>query len=491
MQAILDGGALGAVEDDVEAVVVVGADEVVDLLNDGGEGLSLARHEVEEEEGAQDAIALRDVAAEAEAATLLAADEGVGLQHEGCDVLEADGGLVDGDAVALAEAEHHVAGGQGLDEGATEAADLQQVVGEEGEDLEGGDVLAGAVDGADAVGIAVHGDADEGAGAEDGIAEGCEVAVDGLRVVHAGEGGIDLAADLGEGGGAAGEEGGEVAGAGAVHGVDGDVAADGAEGVEVDEAGDVGHVLGRGVNVGDEAGVPGRLEREAADLAGLLHALDLGLDLGEDLGVRATAGGAAVLEAVPLGGVVAGGDHDAAGGTVVDEVIADDGRGGGGGAADDGDAVAGEDLDDGVGELGGEEAGVVADDDGGSGEPLLLVVVGDALGAEADVAEGELLRDDGAPAVRAEPEADIDGGHASPPGNLWMLRGCHMGLRHRDGSAFGAGSPRVGMLTEVGRQLPPGHSIRFDSFRWKSGKRVRYKRGHFRYDSFFRCECVL
>jgi hypothetical protein len=87
---------------------------------------------------------------------------------------------------------------------------------------------------------------------------------------------------------------------------------------------------------------------------------------------------------------------------VSDHGVADDGGGGWLGREVDLDAVAGEHLRSGGGEVLGGEAGIVADDQAAAGGPGLLEVIGDALGAVADVLEGELLPDDGPPAVRAE-----------------------------------------------------------------------------------------
>src|SRR3972149_8507432 len=66
----------------------------------------------------------------------LAGDEGVRLAHLGAEVLESDAGLVDGNAVELAEAPRHAGRRNGLDDWATQAAHLQQVVDEKGGRLE-------------------------------------------------------------------------------------------------------------------------------------------------------------------------------------------------------------------------------------------------------------------------------------------------------------------------------------------------------------------
>jgi len=99
---------------------------------------------------------------------------------------------------------------------------------------------------------------------------------------------------------------------------------------------------------------------------------------------------------------VAGGDGDCAGRRLVDDSIADNGRRRNPWGQKHSHAVAGEDFGGGGGEFLRGEAAVVADDEPPAGDSGLLGIVGDALGAEADVGKGEVLSDDGAPAVGTE-----------------------------------------------------------------------------------------
>ena len=99
---------------------------------------------------------------------------------------------------------------------------------------------------------------------------------------------------------------------------------------------------------------------------------------------------------------MAGGDGDCAGRLLVDDTVADDRRRRCLRGQEYSDAVAGEDFGGGGGEVFRGEAGVVADDEPPAGDSGPLGVIGDALGAVADVGESEVLSDYGAPAVGTE-----------------------------------------------------------------------------------------
>ena len=98
--------------------------------------------------------------------------------------------------------------------------------------------------------------------------------------------------------------------------------------------------------------------------------------------------------------------------------VRDDGRGRVALAEEAGEAVGREHFGDGEAELAPEEARVVADDDhglalgdGGLGIPEFGVeIVRDALSREADAVEGEVARDETAPAGGAEFDGDAHEG---------------------------------------------------------------------------------
>ena len=101
-----------------------------------------------------------------------------------------------------------------------------------------------------------------------------------------------------------GEDACDDASARAVHGVDEELVAGGLDGSEIDEVGDGGDVVG--------------VEIDLFDLGwgcGLWQGLiEVAFDGGDDGRLTGAAVAGLVLHTVPLGGVVAGGDHDAAGG---------------------------------------------------------------------------------------------------------------------------------------------------------------------------------
>ena len=147
---------------DVQAIVVVRAYLGVELLKQGRGALPALNHEVQEEQAGDDAVALRQVAAHGVAAALLAGYQGVHLHHLRAEELEAHRRLVDRHAVQLAQALHHVCRGDRLDDRPAQASHLQEVVGEEAEDLELGQEASLFVEDAQAVGVAVGGQADVG-----------------------------------------------------------------------------------------------------------------------------------------------------------------------------------------------------------------------------------------------------------------------------------------------------------------------------------------
>ena len=212
------------------------------------------------------------------------------------------------------------------------------------------------------------------------------------------------------------EEASQVPCAGAVHGVHHYGEARILQGGQVHRLPQVLQVgVGR-VDVANEALLAGLGQGHAADLAGVAQPGNAVLHRLQQLRRSAAAVVRAVLHAVPEGGVVARGDHDAPGGPVLDDAPADHGGGRRPRAENHREPVAGQDLGDGSRELLRSEAGVVAHDHGLLGQSLVQVVRGYALGAGPDVVEGEVLGDDRPPAVRAE--LDCRRVHASAPVGL-------------------------------------------------------------------------
>ena len=202
--------------------------------------------------------------------------------------------------------------------------------------------------------------------------------------------------------GAAGEQALEHAGAGRVHGVEYDVEAGGAQSVHVDETRDVGVVCGSRVDALDQARRHAIVEGDALGTAGAASGLDCSLEGVYDLWRCAAGVLGLVLEAVVGAGVVRGGDHDGAARLLVEDGVAGHRRRGGR-IEDEGlDAVRGDNLGAGGGEVLRGKARIEADDDASSGEPRVLEITRDSLRAIAHIVEGVVFGDDRAPAVGAE-----------------------------------------------------------------------------------------
>ncbi len=375
----------------VDAAVLVLAELGLEGGDELAEGLLLVGHDLGEEERVEQAVALREMAADADAAGLFAADQDLLREHEVADVLEADAVLVQFAAVFGGDAVQHFGGVEGAGDVAGPAFVLEQPLENDGEDLVRVDDVAVLVDGADAVGVAIGDEAGVAVLGDDAALGLGDVGEDGLGV-DAGKGGVDLGPHLDEGDARAGEDAGEHAAAGAVHAVDEEAVAGGADGWQIDELLDRADVVGGEVDLGDG----GR------DGGGGQRFLEVGLDGADDGGRAGAAVARLVLDAVPLWRVMAGGDHDAAGVFALADSEGEGGRGGDFVGEGDGDAGVAEDFSDDLGEGARAEAGVIGDGDAGRGVFLLEDVVRDGGGGDADVGEGEVVGDDAAPAVGAE-----------------------------------------------------------------------------------------
>ncbi len=308
-------------------------------------------------------------------AGLLAAERGAGVAHLFEDVLVADGGAEHADAGAGEGGfEAHVGHGGGDDEVVGQLAAGLEVAGAGEHDGVAVDDVAVLVGEEGAVGVAVEGDAEGGAGdfdlgGDDLGVEGAAVLVD-VAAVGGGVGDVDGAVEGLE------ELRGDGAG-GAVGAVEDDVAVvegDAGDGFEeeADVVGAVGFVdLGEGRVFGD-GGVGGE---DAGDFV-----LDGEFGCVGEL----VAVGAEDLDAVVLPGIVAGGDDDAGGEAVL---AGEEGDGGGGedaGGVDRGSGGA-EAGGEGGGDPGAALAGVGAEDDAG--------VVAECGGeGDADCVDGALVQ---------------------------------------------------------------------------------------------------
>jgi hypothetical protein len=152
-------------------------------------------HDVGEQQRVEQAVALGQVALEADAARLFAAHHDLALQHVIADVLEADAVLVSSrpclaqmrSSILVVLKARVTSPGQPL----RLSTQLQQ----DGEDLVRIDKFAVLVGGADAVRVAVGAEASVALVGDDRFAEGADVRLDGFGI-DAGKQRIDVAANL-------------------------------------------------------------------------------------------------------------------------------------------------------------------------------------------------------------------------------------------------------------------------------------------------------
>ncbi len=266
---VQDGGfAVFAIagEGGVDAVVEMLANLVEQHLEQLGGLFAGADHEIEHVQARQDAIPLGDVAAEGVAAAFLAADEGVGLDHLGSHIFETNPGLNDRDVIECAQFVEHGGGGKSLDDGAALAANLQQVISQQGVDPQLVDEFPVLVADAAAVGVAVGDEQDVGVIVNGGFQPDIDVRRDGFGAFHLREGGIALVVDLEHFCFATCQQAGEIPGSIAPHGVHHDGEAGIPDGLEIDQLVDVVNVGRMRIEFDDVAGLRGSLEGGAVNV---------------------------------------------------------------------------------------------------------------------------------------------------------------------------------------------------------------------------------
>src|SRR5437588_616418 len=187
---------------DVVPIVRVWSDELFEVGQDRRQRLFIRADHLGDHQPRENAVALRDVAAERESPRLLAPQQRIGVAHGLADVLEADGRLVHGDAEALAKGVHHARRRERAHDVASLPTLLEQIHGEERHHLQLIDIAPMLVDDADTVSVAVIGDTDIEAALRHALHRVRHVALDRLRM-HAAEPGVALRVQLRHGGGAA------------------------------------------------------------------------------------------------------------------------------------------------------------------------------------------------------------------------------------------------------------------------------------------------
>ena len=203
---------------------------------------------------------------------------------------------------------------------------LQQVLGQDGERIQGSDEPAMFVDDSHPVSVAVQ-------GYPDGRAVRCyerrdlgQIVGDGFWLLHTGESRVTAAMELSDGGLAAGQECRQVSAAGPVHGIHDHIEPGALDGVQVHQRGYSLHIWTLGLQIHDQAAI--------AALSGVISRTSSGLSDEPFKTVGYLLGGAAGVlgfefEPVPLARIVTGGDNRGATGLMMQDVVAEN-RGWGG-----------------------------------------------------------------------------------------------------------------------------------------------------------------
>ena len=374
----------------VDAAILMLAVFLLETLDQLAEGLLLLGHDVGDEQRIQQAIALRQMAADSDAAGLLAADQDVFGEHQVADKLEANAMLVQLASVTRGDTVEHRRCVECAGHAAGPAFALQNPLQDDRVDFVRIDEIAVLVGGSNAVRIAIGDQAGVAFLRDDHVLAGADVGLDGLRI-DAGKQRIGVGANLDVVDADPGEDAGKDARAGAIHAIDGELESRLCDQIQIDEPLDSIEVGGDEIDLLDFRGLDrGKWLAEQA------------FDLRHDGRAARAAVGRFVFHAIPLRRIVAGGDHDATGRCHLlnGERQRRCGR----------DAVrqlhryagAGEHFRYGSGECGRAEARVVANADAFRGVFSRQDIAGDGGGGGAHIIEREVVGDDASPPVGAE-----------------------------------------------------------------------------------------
>ena len=286
------------------------ADLVKKHLEQLGRLLAGLHHEIEHIQTRQDPIPLGDVAAEGIPAALLAADHGVRFHHLGSDVFEAYARFINRDIIELAQLVQHGRRGQGLDDRAALAADLQQIERHQGIHAQLVDELTVLVTDAAAVRIPVRDQEDIGLVLHSRLQTNVDIWTDGLRTFHLREGGVARIVDLDYPGLATLEQTAEPAAAVAPHGIHHDRKAGILDPLDIDQLMQIGNIGFTGIENNHLAIPHCVIQGEALHIRHRLR--DGALDAQQPVGVDRTAVRIADLESVVGGRIVRGRDVDRA-----------------------------------------------------------------------------------------------------------------------------------------------------------------------------------
>src|SRR5580704_12798518 len=178
----------------------------------------MPRHQLCKKQSRDGGIALGEVQAGTDAAALFSANENILLEHQLANVFEADGNFVQLAVEFRRKLVDQFCDGESFGDVAWEVARSRKVPDEEREDLVRIDERTVAIDGADAIAVAVRAKACVIFSRENRLTQRCDVRLYGFRM-RAAEKGIARAADFVAGDAVASKEIGEQSRRGAVHGV--------------------------------------------------------------------------------------------------------------------------------------------------------------------------------------------------------------------------------------------------------------------------------
>ena len=139
---------------------VIGTNLGKQLFELRAQALAACGHHFGHQQAGDDAVFLGHMAADGEASRLLAADCDLVLVDELANVLEADRSLVERHLVEVGESVNQVGGGHTLGHAVAPAARLNQVVEQQRDDVVGLDEGAVSIHNAEAVGVAIGGNAE-------------------------------------------------------------------------------------------------------------------------------------------------------------------------------------------------------------------------------------------------------------------------------------------------------------------------------------------
>ena len=383
---------------EVDAAVMIFAEFLVQHGDELAETLAVPGHDFGEKQRIHGGVAFGQIQFGADAAAFFAAEEDIGFEHAVADVFETDLGLPDFAAKFGGDLVDHFGGGKSFGDVAGEFSGSGEMPEQDGKNLVRGDEGAVAIDGADAVGVAIEAETGVVFAIDHGAAQGGDVRFDGFGI-HPAEEWVAGGANFFAGHVVAAEKFGEQAAAGAVHGIDDETKFGIANAGPVDEAGESFEIRSAHVERLDQFRLGRKRGKTVAFEAG-----EFLFDLGDDGGRGGTAVARFVFHAIPLKWIVAGGDLNSAGGFTQGDEEREGRSGSGGGRKCDGNSGAGEGFGGGAGETVGAESGVVADENFGAGFFGADNVAGDGVGDRTDIGEGEIFGDDRAPAVGAEYE---------------------------------------------------------------------------------------